>query len=185
MKILTLIPALMLTACVSHGHRQTAAPVTTVGHLVSANTLRTSEQLKEYRFGRYVDPGDSMVMHEGHHVYRLETSAGWNLTIFVGPGPTPRVTTAMTTSKRDAVLIELNKERVATRAFAEQTAALNQHLAAMTQAVAKTKDVAEQNAALQREIATVRDRLDSLDGQMREQKPIGTASPQPSPADKW
>jgi hypothetical protein len=186
MKLLTLIPVLMLTACAFHKPRQTAAPSTTVGRPVSADILRTPEQLKEYRLGRYVDPGDPLVMHESHPIYRIETSGGWNLTPSTSTGtPTAHAATLSPAFNRDALLVELNKERTATRAFAEQTAALNQHLAAMSQAVAKTEDVAEQNAALKRELANVQDRLDSLAGEIHEQKPTGPPSAQPSPEDKW
>ena len=186
MKLLTLIPVLMLAACASHGPRQTVAPVTTGGHPVSADMLRTAEQLKEYRFGRYVDPGDSMVMHESHPIYRIETSAGWNLTPTASAAsPVAHAATLSPAFNRDALLVELNKERAATRAFAEQTAALNQHLAAMSQAVAKTENVAEQNTALKKELANVQDRLDSLAGEIHQQKPNGPPSAQPSPEDKW
>jgi FtsZ-binding cell division protein ZapB len=186
MKLLTLIPFLMLTACASHKPRQTPTPSTTAGRPVSADILRTSEQLKEYRFGRYLDPSDSMVMHESHPIYRIETSAGWNLTPSASPGtPTAHTATLSPAFDRDALLAELNKERTATHAFAEQTAALNQHLAAMSKAAARTEDVAEQNAALKRELANVQDRLDSLAGEIHEQKPTGPPSAQPSPEDKW
>jgi hypothetical protein len=186
MKLLTFIPVLMLTACASHGPSQVAAPVNSPGRSGSADTLRTREQLKEYRLGRYVDPGDPMVMHETHPIYRIETSAGWDLTPSASTTtPVAHAATLSPAFNRDALLIELNKERSATRAFAEQTAALNQHLAAMSKAVAKTEDVAEQNAALKRELANVQDRLDSLAGEIHEQKPTGPPSAQSSPEDKW
>jgi len=127
-----------------------------------------------------------MVMHEDHPIYRIETSAGWNLTPSASTTtPAAHAATLSPALNRDALLVELNKERTATRAFAEQTTALNQHLAAMSQAVAKTEDVAEQNAALKRELANVQDRLDSLAGEIHEQKPTGPPSAQPSPEDKW
>ena len=186
MKLLTLIPVLMLTACASHRPRQTAAPSTTAGLPVSAAMLRTSEQLKEYRLGRYVEPGDSTVMHESHPIYRIETSAGWNLTPSASTAsPTTHAAALSPAFNRDALLIELNKERASTRAFADQTAALNQHLATMSQAVAKTEEVAEQNVALKKELANVQDRLDSLAGEIHESKSTGHPSAQPSPEDKW
>ena len=186
MKLLTLIPVVMLTACASHAPRQAAAPVNTAGCPVSADMLRTPEQLKEYRLGRYVDPGDPMVMHESHPIYRIETSGGWNLTPSASTGtPTAHAATLSPAFNRDALLVELNKERAVTSAFAQQTLALNQHLAAMSQAVARTEDVAKQNADLKRELANVQDRLDSLDGEIHEKKPTGPPTAQPSPEDKW
>jgi len=41
--------------------------------------VRSSETLKAYPIGRYVDPHDPNVMHESHVVYRKEAGAGWNL----------------------------------------------------------------------------------------------------------
>lgn len=182
MKRLILIPFLILTACAHHAHRQTVSQVAVTGHPVSATGLRNTEQLKEYRFGRYVDPGDVLTMHESHPVYRIETSAAWNLAPNSKAAvPAAHVTSLTPTSNRDAVLVELNKERAETRAFAEQTAALNLHLAAMSQAVAKTQDVAQQNMALTKELATVRDRLDSLDGQIRDQRQPPPPVPSPRP----
>ena len=42
-------------------------------------SVRYGENLKAYSFGRYVDPNDGLVMHEAHTVYRVETTAKWNL----------------------------------------------------------------------------------------------------------
>ncbi len=42
-------------------------------------SVRYGENLKTYSFGRYVDPNDGLVMHEAHTVYRVETTAKWNL----------------------------------------------------------------------------------------------------------
>lgn len=41
--------------------------------------VRTSETLKAYPVGRFVDPNDPNVMHESHVVYRKETGTSWNL----------------------------------------------------------------------------------------------------------
>ena len=37
-------------------------------------SVRTPEQVKAYPVGRYEDPNDPDVMHEGHTIYRAETS---------------------------------------------------------------------------------------------------------------
>ena len=42
-------------------------------------SVRYGENLKAYSIGRYVDPNDGLVMHEAHTVYRVETTAKWNL----------------------------------------------------------------------------------------------------------
>ena len=91
---------------------------------------------------------------------------------------------APSVSANDAVVAEVNKQRAATRAFTEQTAALNQRLTELGHAVEQTQEVAKQNLELKRDVATLREQLDALDSKLREPKPA-TSSPSPSPEDKW
>lgn len=86
-------------------------------------------------------------------------------------------------SANDAVVAEVNKQRTATRAFTEQTAALNQRLTELGHAVEQTQEIAKQNLELKRDVATLREQVDSLDAKLREPKPASSASP--SPEDKW
>ena len=84
-----------------------------------------NEQLKEYHLGRYVDARDPFVMHEGHPLYRVETSARWDLRPNdndMHTVPRRRHVQAPSVSANDAVVAEVNKQRAATRAFTEQTA---------------------------------------------------------------
>ena len=76
----------------------------------------------------------------------------------------------------------MNKQRAATRAFTEQTAALNQKLSELSQAVGQTEEIAKQNLSLKKDVADLREHLDAIDTQLNQSKPA--ASPQPSP-DKW
>ena len=185
MKHLALLPILFLTACASHAPHKIVAPPGPVGAPISSDGLRTDEQLKEYRLGRYVDARDPFVMHEGHPLYRIETSARWDLQPN-NAASLPRRSTVRSTSisANDAVIAEVNKQRAATRAFTEQTVALNQRLTELGQAVQQTQEVAKQNLELKRDVATLRGQLDSLDMKLRERKPA-TVSPSPSPEDKW
>ncbi len=183
MKRIALLPLIFLTACASHSARKIAAPGP-VGAPVSSDGLRTDEQLKQYHLGRYVDARDPLMMHEGHPLYRVETTAHWDLrpnnsasTAKRNPVQRPSVST------NDAVVAEVNKQRAATRAFTEQTAALNQRLSELGHAVEQTQEIAKQNLELKRDVATLREQLDSLDAKVREPKPA--SSPSPSPEDKW
>lgn len=186
MKLLRLIPVLILTACASHAPRNriTVSVAEPTGHPANAAMLRTPEQLKEYRFGRYVDPGDPLVMHESHPVYRIETNAGWNLAPGYAGAPSQYVPTAVsTTTTHDAIVAEVNKQQAATRAFIGETAQLNQRLAEMSQAVMQIQQLAKQNLDLEGEIEAIRGRLDALDSQMGEiRPPAPDATPGP---DKW
>ncbi len=186
MKQLLLLPLLLLSACASHPpKRLTVAPAAPVGRPVRSDGLRFDDQLREYRIGRYVDARDPLLMHEGHPVYRVESSARWDLR----PGsnvPRSRQGTVATTSvsANDAVVAEVNKQRAATRAFTEQTAALNQRLTELGEAVGQTQEIAKQNLALKRDVAVLRENLNALDAQLRQRKPAASA-PAPSPDDKW
>jgi len=182
--ILPLVFALALTACASRPPK--AIIITPSSRRVAdASTVRLPERVREYRFGRYVDPGDPAVMHDSHPVYRVEDSAGWNLRPSPGSARNNTATAVVATPpEKDAALAELNKQRAATRAFTVQTTALNQRLAELAQAVGQTQEIAKQNLTLKREIVALRDRMDAL-----AQTP---PSPQPRPAhpaakpdDKW
>lgn len=184
MKYLALLPIFFLAACASHP-RKTVSSQAPVGRPIGSDGLRTNEQLKEYRLGRYVDARDPFSMHEGHPLYRVETSARWDLRPNNGATPPRRNTVPpASVSTNDAVLAEVNKQRAATRAFTEQTAALNQRLTELGHAVEQTREVAKQNLELKRDVATLREQLDSLDTKLRERK-APTASSSPSPEDKW
>ncbi len=184
MKHIALLPLILLTACASHSPRKIAAPSGPVGTPVSSDGLRTDEQLKEYHLGRYVDARDPLMMHESHPLYRVETTAHWDLRPNNAASPAKRnPVQTPSVSANDAVVAEVNKQRAATRAVTEQTAALNQRLSELGQAVEQTQEIAKQNLELKRDVATLREQLDSLDAKLREAKP--TSSPSPSPEDKW
>jgi len=40
--------------------------------------VRSPERLKAYPIGRYIDPNNGDMMHEGHVIYRKEAPAAWN-----------------------------------------------------------------------------------------------------------
>ncbi len=185
MKYLALLPVFFFAACASHAPRKFAAPAAPAGTPVTSDGLRTGEQLKEYRLGRYVDARDPFVMHEGHPLYRIETSARWDLRPNNQAAPPRRANVqAPNATANDAVVAEVNKQRAATRAFTEQTAALNERLSDLGHAVEQTQEVAKQNLELKRDVSVLRAQLDSLDAKLRAPKPPAS-SPSPSPEDKW
>ena len=184
MKHLLLISIILLTACASHTRKtnSTASTTVPVGKPVSSDSLRTGEQLKEYRLGRYVDPRDSLAMHEAHPMYRVEKTAQWDLRPQTQPTIVQRKPTpAPNVSTNDAVIAEVNKQRAATRAFTEQAATLNQKLTELSKAVGQTEEVAKENISLKKDVADLREHLDALDAQFKQPK----ATPSPSPEDKW
>jgi hypothetical protein len=184
MKNLLLAPIIFVSACSSTHQHPLALRATPFGRPVSSNGLRTEDQLKEYRFGRYVDARDPLVMHEGHPVYRVETSAHWDLRPNDKSSLPRRDSVQLpSVSANDAVVAEVNKQRAATQAFTEQTTALNQKLTELSQAVGQTEEIAKQNLSLKKDVTELREHLDALDAQLNQPKPAVSA--QPSPEDKW
>lgn len=82
MKLPYFLSALLLAGCAS------PVPATSLNlgagplaqrHTVSDTaSVRSPEQLKAYPVGRYEDPNDPAIMHEGHTIYRAETSPEWD-----------------------------------------------------------------------------------------------------------
>jgi hypothetical protein len=184
MKRILFIPCVFLAACASHGSKKiTVARAVPIGRPVSSTGLRISDQLSEYRLGRYVDARDPLVMHEGHPVYRIDNSASWDLRPQNRAALAQRnVVVRPAASANDAVVAEVNKQRAATREVTEQADTLNQRLAELSKAVGQTEEIAKQNVALKRDMAALRERLDALDAQKR--KTIPPTQPSP-PEDKW
>ncbi len=184
MKRFLLIPIVFLAACASHSPKKiTVVRAVPVGRPVSSTGLRIPDQVSEYRFGRYVDARDPLIMHEGHPVYRIDNSASWDLqprnpVALVGKDAVLRPNA----SANDSAVAEMNKQRAATREVTEQTTTLNQRLADLSKAVGQTEEVAKENVALKRDVAALRERLDALDAQNRKAIPLTQPSP---PEDKW
>jgi hypothetical protein len=90
-------------------------------------------------------------MHEAHPTYRVENTARWDLRPQPEATISPRkAVTATIAAANDAVIAKINKQRAATRAFTEQTTALNQKLTELSHAVGQTEEIAKQNLSLKR-----------------------------------
>ena len=81
MKLHYLLPALLLVGCASSNPPTVnvgAGPLPQKHDMPYPASVRTPEQLKAYPVGRYEDPDNPDVMHEGHTIYRAETSPEWD-----------------------------------------------------------------------------------------------------------
>jgi hypothetical protein len=114
-------------------------------------SIRNSENLKAYPVGRYVDPNSNLVMHERHTIYRVETTAKWNLhpngpvTVPLGP-PVGVIDPARQNAPVNAeVIAEVNKQKVATQTLLDQGAKFDQSLSQLAGAFQVTKQLGEQN----------------------------------------
>lgn len=169
-----------LTACASKPkprvvQMQGAAPGTVLP-AQGIESIRYSENLKAYPVGRYVDPNSNLVMHERHTIYRVETTAKWNLRpngpVTVPLGPPLGV---IDPARRDApvnaeVIAEVNKQKAATQTLLDQGVKFDQTLSQLSGAFQVTKQLGEQNLQLRQELTTTQKRLDALEQELRKQQ---------------
>jgi hypothetical protein len=115
MKLHYLLPALLLVGCASSNPPTVnvgAGPLPQKHNVPDPASVRTPEQLKAYPVGRYEDPDDPDVMHEGHTVYRAETTPDWNTdpneptSLPLGPG---EMATADPSQQHTALTAELEQ----------------------------------------------------------------------------
>ena len=185
MKTIYLIPLLLLSACASNRTPR----LLNMSHPVPGTTLpgddiesvRYSENIKAYNVGRYVDPNNAFVMHERHVVYRVETTAKWNLhpnaptTVALGPAVQiidPARKDGPTTAE---VIAEVNRQKAATQTVIDQGKRLNDSLMHISSALDASKQVAEQNRQLRSEIDLTKQRLDLLETEIRGQQQASPA----------
>ena len=184
MKQLLIIPVVFLAACASRPAKKITIVHAEPSRAIVA-PLRLAENVREYRLGRYADPRDTSVMHEGHPMYRVESTAQWNLNSAESVGKHPSASLQSKVSTNDAVLAEVNKQRAATKAFIEQTTTLNQKLGELSQVAGQSQEIAKQNLALKRDMAAMQQRLDAVESQARERKPDAPTPLKPNAEDKW
>jgi hypothetical protein len=115
MKLHYLLPALLLVGCASSNPPTVnvgAGPLPQKHDVPDPASVRTPGQLKAYPVGRYEDPNDPDVMHEGHTVYRAETSPEWDTdpneptSLPLGPG---EMATADPSQQHTALTAELEQ----------------------------------------------------------------------------
>ena len=170
MKLHHLLPALLLVGCASSNPptiNVAAGPLPQKQDTPDPASVRTPEQLKAYPVGRYQDPDDPDVMHEGHTVYRAETSPDWNTD--------PNEPTSLPLGPGETATADPSQQHTAL------TAELEQRLKQTDQLLQNTY---EQNERLAQEIKTLRDeephvRLAAPDPKPVQQPPVASSEPEP------
>jgi len=190
-KMLSLIPLLLLPACAGKKPVVVQMPRSVPGTMLATGdmeSVRYGENLKGYSFGRYIDPNDGLVMHEAHTVYRVETTAKWNLHPN-GPANVPGgpVVGIIDPAHKDSpmtpeVVAEVGRQKAATTALMVQGQRMNQALNQLSKTLSAAAQVSLENVRLRDEMATDEKRLDALENQLRKtptEAPI-TTSPIPT-----
>jgi len=164
MKTLYLIPLLFLSACSTTPKlvlRPQQPPAT------SADGIRYPEVLHAYHIGRYADPNDDLIMHEQHVVYRVEENTRWNFHPGSADGNLPaspsRDAAFAPTPVNDAILAEVNSQRLATTEIMMQARTLSTALAQFQTALSQTKTNLQETARLRVSVNEMKQRLDSLE----------------------
>ena len=171
--LINLIPILLVTGCASSSKivdrdadalPQKPEPILDESPTAS---VRLPEQLKAYPVGRYEDPADPGIMHEGHTVYRAETSPAWNTA--------PNEPTSLPLGPGEMAVADPAQEHTAL------TAELEQRLKQEDQLLQTTY---EQNSRLADEIKAVQAQLPTIRPPESGEQPAApppVASPQPQP----
>jgi len=191
MKTYFLIALVILTGCSSTRVVQMPpTPATTLAP-EQAQSVRYSESVKGYPIGRYVDPNNGFVMHETHTVYRVETTAKWNLhpngspAVSLGP-PVTMIDSAKYAAPLNAeVVAEVNKQKAATQALLERGAKFDQSLSQLAGAFQVVKNVGEENLQLKQELTVTQKRLDALEEQLRNKPADSLGVNQNTTTNEW
>ena len=166
MKMFYLIPLLFLSACSTTPKLallpQQPPPV------MDDSALRYAEVLHAYHIGRYVDPNDDSVMHEQHVVYRVEQNTRWNYHSSPAYGGAPALPPAHDAAfsplpVNDAVLAEVNAQRLATVQIMLEARTLSAALVQFQAALQQTKTNFQQTALLRLTVNNMQKRLDALE----------------------
>ncbi len=146
-------------------------------------SVRYAENIKAYPVNRYVDPANRGVMHEGHTIYRVETSPRWNLrpnqpvNVPLGPsvavvrnpashpGPLPGELTA-----------ELSRQKEATRTVIAQGERLGGSIDRLQAALSQTAEMAQEQRKMQADLNKAQGRIEQLEKD-RSEKPRPVAVP--------
>jgi hypothetical protein len=184
MKTFYLIPLLFLSAC-STAPRLVLRPQQPPS-LADNAAVRYPEVLHAYHIGRYADPNDDSIMHEQHVVYRVEESTRWNF----HPGPAVGDLPASPTRDaafapvpvNDAVLAEVNSQRLATTEITMQARTLSAALAQFQTALQQTKTNLQETARLRVTVNEMQKRLDAINA-AQEQPPAQSISTTNEPPD--
>ena len=161
MKYLALIPLVFVASCASRP--QLVVRPAPPAAVEPVEAVRYSEVVRAYYIGRFVDPNHPDTMNEQHPVYRIESSARWNLhpgsanTVnLLNPPPDAAFAPPPT---NDAVLAEMNRQREATERVMSEAVRLSRSYEELQNIFSQMKTVARNNALLGARLTTTEQRV--------------------------
>jgi len=181
MKFLALIPLVFVASCASHPRLVVRpAPPAAVEPI---EAVRYSEVVRAYYVGRFVDPNHPDTMHEQHPVYRIESSARWNLhpgaprmANLLNPPPDAAFAPPPT---NDVVIAEMNRQREATARVMSEAVRLSRSYEELESIFSQMKNVARNNALLGARLTTTEQRVADFGKELEKL----SAAPSPSTND--
>lgn len=161
MKYLALIPLVFVASCASRP--QLVVRPAPPAAVEPVEAVRYSEVVRAYYIGRFVDPNHPETMHEQHPVYRIESSARWNL----HPGPAHRANLLnpppdaafAPPPTNDAVIAEMNRQREVTERVMSEAVRLSRSYEELQNIFSQMKTVARNNALLGARVANTEQRV--------------------------
>jgi hypothetical protein len=185
MKALYLFPLLFLSAC-STAPRLALTPQSSSPTTDDA-AVRYPEVIRAYHVGRYADPSDDLVMHEQHVVYRVEENTRWDLhpatmgsNGFLPAVPVSHDAAFSQAPVNEAILAEVNSQRLATGQIMLEARTLSSALAEFQTALQQTRTNLQETAALRLTVDDLQRRLDILAAaQMQPPAPAISATNEP------
>jgi len=175
MKYIALIPLVFVASCASRP--QLVVRPAPPAAVEPVEAVRYSEVVRAYYVGRFVDPNHPETMNEQHPVYRIETSARWNL----HPGPLntanllnpPPDAAFAPPPTNDVVIAEMNRQRETTALVMQQAVRLAQSYQELQKVFGEMKTVAQNNAVFNARLAATEKRVTDVEKEMQKT----TASP--------
>ncbi|MGH7990972.1 MAG: hypothetical protein ACREDS_12385 [Limisphaerales bacterium] len=191
MKTYFLIPLAILTGCSSPRVVQMPPQPSTMLSPEQTESVRYAESVKAYPIGRYVDPNNDSIMHGAQRIYRVETTAKWNLhpdasaDASLGP-PVALIDSAKYNAPVNAeVIAEVNKQRAATEALLERNSEFNQSLSQLARAVQAVKQENVQTLQMKQELTTTEKRLDAFENELRNKQADSFGANQNTNTNEW
>ena len=152
-------------------------------------SVRYAENIKAYPVNRYVDPANRGVMHEGHTLYRVETSARWNLRpnqpVAVPLGPLVAVVrnpAAHPAPLPGELTAELARQKEATRTVIVQGERLSGSIDRLQSALNQTSEMAQAQKKMQADLNRAQGRLEQLEKERQDRVTSGGTADLPTPS---
>lgn len=139
----------------------------------NAETVRHPGVVKAYSVGRYPDPNDPRVLHEGHVVYVEEASPTWDLRphqptfVPLGPAVSAPEPANSPTRSADEWVLQFQEQRVATQKMREQSERFQDAIGGISATITITTNLAGQMQQLGRQQRSIADRLQLLEESTR------------------